>query len=251
VSLSGVLVDRVDRVGARAALERFLTDGGRHQIVTVNTDFVRLADRNPAYRSLLNGADLAVADGMPLVWLSRLAGNPLSERVAGIELVDSCCRLAAREGIPLFLLGAGPGVAPAAAHALTARHPGLRVVGTFTPAFGPATAEGDAEMVAKIREAGRCVLLVAFGAPRQDLFIRSHLQQLDVPIAMGVGCALDIFSGAVRRAPAWMQASGLEWLWRMAQEPRRLWRRYLLQDVPFLFRLGARTLRARAAVSAP
>jgi N-acetylglucosaminyldiphosphoundecaprenol N-acetyl-beta-D-mannosaminyltransferase len=244
VSLSGVLVDRVDRSSAVAAIRGFLTDGGRHQIVTVNTDFIRIADADPDYRAVLNGADLAVADGMPLVWLSRLAGDPIPERVAGIDLVEECCRVAARAGVPVFLLGAASGVGVAAGRALALRHPGLRLAGTFAPAYGPATSEGDAEIVRLIRAAGRCILFVAFGAPRQDRFISAHLSEIDAAIAMGVGGTLDILAGAIPRAPTWMQRTGLEWVWRLAREPRRLWRRYLLQDLPFLAKMGTRALRA-------
>jgi N-acetylglucosaminyldiphosphoundecaprenol N-acetyl-beta-D-mannosaminyltransferase len=251
VSLSGVLVDRVTAADAAAVLARFVRDGGRHQVVTVNTDFVRLADRDHGYRAILNAADLAVADGMPLIWFSRLGKAGLPERVAGIDLVDVCCRLATSYGIPLFLLGAGPDVAASAGRALQSRHPGLRIVGTFAPRFGPATAEDEAQMVDLIRRAGRCILLVAFGAPRQDRFIAAHLEEFDAPIAMGVGGAFDILAGTIPRAPVWMQRSGFEWTWRLVQEPGRLWRRYLLHDVPFLLKLAARAIRGRTAALEP
>lgn len=247
-SVLGVLVDQVDRAGAASMLRRFLRDGGRHQVVTVNIDFLKLADRDPSYRAVLNSADLAVADGMPLVWLSRLARVPLPERVAGLDLIQDLGRIAAREGVPVFLLGAGPGVAEAAARALVARHPSLCIAGTHTPPFGPRTREGDERIVAALRDAGRCVLLVAFGAPRQDVFIHQYLPDLDVPIAIGVGCAFDILAGRVARAPGWMQRAGLEWIWRLAQEPGRLWRRYLLEDLPLLARLVTSLFRDEHAV---
>jgi N-acetylglucosaminyldiphosphoundecaprenol N-acetyl-beta-D-mannosaminyltransferase len=251
IPVCGVLIDRLDRAGASAAIDGFLADGGRHQIVTVNTDFARIADSDPTYRELLNRADLAVADGMPLVWLSRLTGARLPERLAGIDLVDDCCRLAARRGIPVFLLGAGPGVASAAARVLLQRHPRLQIAGALTPAFGPATPEGDADLARQVRAAGRCVLLVAFGAPRQDRFIASQLTHMDVAVAIGVGGTLDILAGAIPRAPGWMQRIGLEWLWRLVQEPRRLWRRYLLEDMPFLAKMGTRAIRGdRAGINA-
>lgn len=243
VVLAGVGVDRVDRRAARFALECFFADGGPHQIVTVNTDFIRLARRDPAFRRTLNGADLAVADGMPLVWLSRLRGTPLPERVAGIELMDDCCEIAARNGVGVFLLGAGPGVAEAAGRVLAERHPGLRVAGTYVPPYGTHTAEEEAGMVAAIRAVGPSVLFVAFGAPRQDSFISRHLAELGAVVAMGVGGSFDILAGAIRRAPKWMQQVGLEWIWRMAMEPGRLWRRYLLQDAPLLGLLVAAALR--------
>lgn len=224
-------------------LERFFTDGGRHQIVTVNADFIRIAQRDGEFRRVLNSADLAVADGMPVVWLSRARGLPVPERVAGIDLIDDCCRLAAQRDVGVFLLGAAPGVAEAAGRELATRHAGLKIVGTYAPPFGSHTPDEDARMTAAIRSAGRCVLFVAFGAPRQDLFIARHLRELDVVVAMGVGCAFDILSGGVLRAPRWMQRSGLEWVWRIAQEPGRLWRRYLIQDAPLLGVLAAAALR--------
>lgn len=229
-------------------LRGFLRDGGRHQIVTVNLDFMRLADRDPAYRAVLNRADLAVADGMPLVWFSRLGTASLPERVAGIDLVEQCCRLATEESVPVFFLGALPGVAAEAARVLSGRYPGLRIAGTYSPPFGPASSEGDEEIVRVVSAAGRCVLLVAFGAPRQDRFISDHLHEFDAAIAMGVGGSFDIFAGTLRRAPFWMQRTGFEWIWRLMQEPRRLWRRYLVEDVPFILRLGARAARGRIAL---
>ena len=243
VELAGVGVHRADRRAVAAILERFFVDGARHQIVTVNADFIRLARRDVEFRQVLNRADLAVADGMPLVWLSRLRGAPIPERVTGIDLIDDCCRIAAERGVGVFLLGAAPGVAEAAGRELARRHAGLQVTGTYAPPFGPPAAEEDARMVSAIRTAGRCLLFVAFGAPRQDLFIARHLGELDVVVAMGVGCAFDILSGAVRRAPRWMQRSGLEWVWRVAMEPGRLWRRYLIQDASLLGGLALAAVR--------
>lgn len=243
IELAGVLVDRVDENAAAAALEGFLADGRSHQIVTVNMDFLRLARHDATFRSLLNRADLAVADGMPVVWLSRLRGDPLPARVAGIELVEECCRLAARDGVGIYLLGAGPGVAEAAGRELAVRHPGLRIAGTMAPPFGAWSAAEEDRIVESIRAAGRCILFVAFGAPRQDRFIAAHLTELGTPVAIGVGCAFDLIVGARRRAPAWMRRAGLEWLWRLAQEPRRLAGRYLLEDLPLVLRLAAGALR--------
>ena len=252
IEVAGVLVDHLDERGATETLERFLADGRSHQIVTVNADFVRIARRDPEYRALLNAADLAVADGMPIVWLSRLRGTPLPARIAGLELVEETCRIAAQSGIGVFLLGAADGVADAAGRTLVSRHPGLRIAGTYAPPFGAWPADEVSRMAEAVRAAGRCVLFVAFGAPRQDRFIRSNLATLDVPIAMGVGCAFDLLAGDVRRAPHWMRRGGLEWLWRLAQEPARLWRRYLLEDGPLVLRLAFAALRdgRRAAADA-
>ncbi len=237
VPLGWVWIDQVDLQSAVERIRQFLLSGAPHQIVTVNLDFLSIAKRQAGFREVINGADLAVADGMPLVWASRLQGQALPERVTGVELVEASCRLAVELDRSVFLLGAAPGVAAGAAHALQARFPGLRIAGVYSPPFGPLSAEEDGRIVAMIREAAPALLFVALGAPRQDLWIHQHLHRLNVPVAMGVGCVFDLLAGVVSRAPAWMQAAGLEWAYRLGQEPRRLWRRYLINDLPTLARL--------------
>lgn len=252
IDLDGTLVDRVDRSEAVERIRGFMQSGSAHQIVTVNLDFLSIAERNPHFRALINSADLAVADGMPLVWLSRLRGTPLAERVAGIELVDESCQMAAQSGRGVFLLGAAPGVARAAGERLQRLHPGLRIVGTYSPPIGPLKRRESDRIVRMIRRATPAFLFVALGAPRQDLWIQAHLGELNVPVAMGVGCALDLLAGVSRRAPMWMQASGLEWAYRLGREPRRLWRRYMLNDLPVFGRLlvsGLRTANEPLAVA--
>jgi N-acetylglucosaminyldiphosphoundecaprenol N-acetyl-beta-D-mannosaminyltransferase len=244
IDLGGTLVDRVDRGAAVERMRAFMEDGSAHQVVTVNMDFLSIAERSPHFRALINSADLAVADGMPLVWLARLRGTPLAERVAGVELVDESCRLAAESGHGVFLLGAAPGVAQIAGERLKARHPGLRVVGTYSPPQGTLKRREDEHIVRMIREASPGFLFVALGAPRQDQWIQSHLAELNVPVAMGVGCVFDVLAGVSRRAPVWMQTAGLEWAYRLGREPRRLWRRYIVNDLPVFSRLLLSGLRA-------
>ncbi len=238
--LGGILLDQVDLADAVERIEGFVMSGRPHQIVTVNLDFLSIAGRNVEFRSTLNAADLAVADGMPLVWLSRLKGQELSERVAGVDLVSESCRLAARLGTSVFLLGAAPGVAETAGRRLESMYPGLRIAGVHSPPMGTLTAEQDEELVEMVRAAGPGLLFVALGAPRQDLWIRQHQPRMQVPVAMGVGCVFDLLAGSVRRAPTWMQNAGLEWAFRLSQEPQRLWRRYLLNDLPTLVRLACK-----------
>ncbi|MGI9146813.1 MAG: WecB/TagA/CpsF family glycosyltransferase [Chloroflexota bacterium] len=237
VELGGVLIDQVDLAGSVERIGEFARSGQAHQVVTVNLDFLSIAERNHEFRATLNAADLAVADGMPLVWLSRLRGQPLPERVAGVELVIASCRLAAELDRSVFLLGAGPGVAEAAGRRLQSLQPGLRVAGAYSPPIGPLQREENQRIVDMVRLSGADFLFVALGAPRQDVWIREHQAQLQMPIAMGVGCVLDLLAGAVSRAPLWMQRAGLEWAFRLSREPQRLWRRYLVNDLPMLGRL--------------
>lgn len=241
IDLGGILLDKVDLAGALQRIEYFVRSGEPHQIVTVNLDFLSIASRDSDFRSTLNGADLAVADGMPLVWLSKLKGEPLEERVAGVELVTQSCSLAAELGASVFLLGAAEGIAEAAGRRLEAMFPGLRVAGTHSPPLGTLSPEENQRMVDLIRLAAPDFLFVALGAPRQDLWISAHQAELQVPVAMGVGCVFDVLAGSVKRAPPWMQRAGLEWAFRLGQEPQRLWRRYLVNDLPLLARLAFRT----------
>jgi N-acetylglucosaminyldiphosphoundecaprenol N-acetyl-beta-D-mannosaminyltransferase len=237
VDLGGTQVDRLDRQAALKRIDGFLWSGQPHQVVTVNLDFLSIAERDDRFRALINAADLAVADGMPLVWLSRLRGEPLVERVAGVELVEDSCALAAQTGHGVFLLGAGPGVAATAAERLKERHPGLRIVGTYSPPKGPLERKESDRLVRMIREAAPGFLFVALGAPRQDIWIHENLRELNVPVSMGVGCVFDLLAGVSSRAPRWMQTAGLEWSYRLLREPRRLWRRYILNDLPLFGRL--------------
>jgi N-acetylglucosaminyldiphosphoundecaprenol N-acetyl-beta-D-mannosaminyltransferase len=239
VELGGAYVDRVNVAGAMERIERFLEDGRSHQVVTVNTDFLRLAERDASFRRVINAADLAVADGMPLVWLSKMKGEAIPERVTGVELVYESCKLAVRTGKSIFLLGAAPGVAARAAERLQALYPGIRIAGTYSPAYGPMSAGEEDRIVEMVREAAPGFLFVALGAPRQDLWLRRNLHRLGVPVCMGVGCVLDLLAGTVNRAPVWMQRAGLEWAFRLGQEPSRLWRRYIVDDLPTFARLAA------------
>lgn len=241
VNLLDTWVDRVaiDEVGER--IDAFVRSGTPHQIVPANVDFLRLGCANPGFRVLVNAADLIVADGMPLVWAARLRNDPLPQRISGVELIHECARVAARRGYSIFLLGAAPGVAGEAAEALLLRYPGLRIAGTYCPPPLPLSAEDNAQVLGAIRAARPDIVLVAFGAPLQEEWIRAHMRRLGVPVCIGVGGAFDMISGRVRRAPLWMQRRGFEWLFRLIQEPRRLWRRYFVHDLPVFLRLMAQS----------
>lgn len=229
--LAGVRVDSVNLDSAVTMIESAITDGVPMQIATVNLDFLVRAQRSAELRQVLQGSDLNVADGMPVVWLSRLAGQPLPGRTAGSDLVPlALSRLAAR-GARVFLLGGGRDVALEAGRRLVAAYPGLVIAGHCEPPMAPIDRLPNRSIVRLIRAARPDVLLVALGNPKQELWIARNRQALGAGVAIGVGCTLDMLAGRSARAPVWMQASGLEWLFRLIQEPRRLFTRYLVDAV--------------------
>ena len=223
IHILGVRVDNVTMEEALAHIAAFVTTGTPHQVVTVNPEFVMTAQRLPAFRAVLNRADLALPDGVGLLWAARRLGTPLQERVAGSDLVPLLAQQAAQHGHRLFLLGAAPGVAERAAQQLAAMAPGVPIVGTYA---GSPRSEEEDEIVQRVRAARPHILLVAYGAPQQDLWIARNLQRLEVPVAMGVGGAFDFLAGVVPRAPRWIRERGFEWLYRLLCQPWR-WRRQL------------------------
>lgn len=249
VNLLNTWIDRVTLETAAEQIAQFVQSRTPHQVVTANVDFIRLGQENLDFQDLINSADLVVPDGMPLVWASRLQGNPLPQRTTGVDLMHVCARIALAQDRSIFLLGAGQGIADEAAMVLTARYPGLRIAGTYSPSR--AMLLDDSETIVRmIREAQPAFLLVALGAPRQEEWIHAHLHALQVPVCIGVGGAFDMVAGRVQRAPIWMQHTGLEWLFRLSREPQRLWKRYLIHDLPVFVRL-VRQSRRSATLPAP
>lgn len=239
VELLGVGIDCVSHDDVLARVRSFIEGGTPRRIVTVNLDYLRLAGNDESFRTTLNTADLAIADGMPLVWASRWSGKPLPQRIAGQDLFDSICRAGGERRWSVFLLGAAPGVAATAGDVMATRYPGLRVAGAYSPPVGKFDPVEEQRIRSMVRSARPDVLFVALGAPRQDIWISESLAGLGVPVAVGVGCSFDVVSGHQLRAPLWMQKVGLEWSFRLLQEPRRLWKRYILGDLPVFVRLAA------------
>lgn len=212
-------------------------------IVTANVDIVRAASRDPELAALVAEAELVVADGMPVVWASRLAGRPVPGRVTGASLLLSLSERAARDGRSVFLLGGEPGVPEAAGRVLAERYPGLRVAGAYAPPFGfDATPAGMRETVEKVAAAAPDLVLVGLGFPKQERTIAALRPHLPHAWYIGCGAAIPMAAGQFRRAPEGLQRVGGEWLFRLLLEPRRLARRYLREDAPFAFRLLAGAL---------
>lgn len=227
VGILGTPVDILNMEEVLARMERFIAERGFHQVATANTDFVINALADPELRSILQAADLVTPDGMPIVWASRLLGAPLPERVTGADIVPRMAERAAHRGWRLYLLGAHPEVARLACARLQADYPGIQIVGCLSPPIVPLDEMEDAPILADIERAEPDILLVAFGNPKQEKWIHRHRERLHrIPICMGVGGTFDFLASRTRRAPVWMQRCGLEWLFRLQNDPGRLWRRY-------------------------
>jgi len=221
----GVRVDCVDMQGALARIEAFVDGGGRHQVATVKPEFVMRAGEDKEFARVLEAADLCLADGSGVVWAARRQGCALSGPVTGTDLIPRLAALCARRHFGLFLLGAAPGVADDLAQRLRAQHPGLQVAAHS----GSPESSADAETVSRIAAERPQVLAVAYGAPKQELWIDRMGGSLGgVSVAIGVGGAFDYLTGRVARAPLWMRRAGVEWLFRLAHQPWRIRRMVVL-----------------------
>jgi len=221
-------------------------DGRGGWVVTPNIDICRQLRRDPAARELISRASLVVADGMPLVWASRLRGDPLPERVAGASLIFTLSAAAAASGKSVYLLGGAPGVPAQAAGALALRYRGLLVAGVDAPPAGFDREPGEfAAVRKKLAEARPDIVFVGLGFPKQERVIAAFAADLPGAWFIGCGAAIPFAAGTLPRAPHWMQQLGLEWTYRLASEPRRLFRRYLVDDLPFALRLLITSAAAR------
>jgi N-acetylglucosaminyldiphosphoundecaprenol N-acetyl-beta-D-mannosaminyltransferase len=227
-------------------LAEALTGGSTRLVVTANAQFYVLAETSFIFRECLKRAETVCADGVSIALATAILSKEKVERLAGVDLVEEICRRGALRGLRVFLLGGRPGSALGLAEILRKRYPGLEVVGTLCPDLGFEKSESELTRVLEhVRSTQPHVIFVALGAPKQELFIDQHLRRLKIPIAVGVGGSFEIITGVTRRAPRTVQRVGLEWLYRLIQEPQRLWRRYLLGNPKFLWLLTCYWLQMR------
>lgn len=219
----GVSIHDVTTEETIAHIARWIETGGVYQIATVNPEFLMKARGDALFRAVLGRTALCIPDGIGVLWAARLRGKRLRERVAGSDLVPRLSAEAAQQGWRVFYLGAASGVAEKTAGILAARYPGLPVAGCYAGSPAP---EEAADIIARVRAARADLLLVAYGAPKQDLWLDRYLAKTGAAVGIGVGGSFDFIAGISRRAPRWIQRIGLEWLCRLALEPWR-WRRQL------------------------
>jgi N-acetylglucosaminyldiphosphoundecaprenol N-acetyl-beta-D-mannosaminyltransferase len=226
LAILGVPFDPLTTDETVALIARMISSGLPHYLATANVDFVVQASEDVELRRILFDAHAVLCDGMPLVWASRKLGNPLPERVTGSDLVPRLLREAEERGWRVYFLGGTDASVAAAAANTQKKHPKLKLVGAYSPPFKPLLEMDHEGILARIREAKPDLLFVAFGCPKQEKWINMHYRRMGVPVSIGVGATIDFLAGTVKRAPVWMQKTGLEWIFRMLQEPRRLAKRY-------------------------
>jgi len=226
VAILGVAIDNLTMDEVLDAVEAKIAEGGFHQIATANVDFLINSVRDDELRETLRRCDIVLADGMPLVWASRLLGTKLKERVTGSDLVPQLARLSAEHGYRIYLLGSDEGSSAGAAAWMRRNFPSVCIAGRYCPKFQPLEEMDHDDILRRIETAQPDILLVAFGNPKQEKWLAMHRHRLKVPVCIGVGGSFDFLSGRTRRAPSWMQRYGMVWFYRMMQEPSRLVKRY-------------------------
>lgn len=231
--MMGCQIDNLSMEETLQTIEGFIESGRPQQHVVVNVDKLVKANRDADLRRIINECALINADGMPVVWASRLLGKGLSERVAGIDLFESLMARSADKGWRVYLLGAREEVVSEVERLYQNKYPGLVIAG-YRNGYWKSDAE-EAQIVEQIKAARTDILFVAISSPKKEQFLGRHQAEMKVPFAMGVGGTFDVAAGKVKRAPLWMQKSGLEWFFRFLQEPRRMFRRYFIDDTAFLW----------------
>ena len=237
VNVLGVGVDPVNPARAVEIIERWIAGRDRQYVCVSGIHGVMESQQDESLRAIHNRAGLVVPDGMPLVWLSRLHGFRQADRVYGPDLLLECCGRSIRTGHRHYFYGGGSGVPEQLVSRLQERFPGLTVAGTFSPPFRPLAPEEDGAVIHRINAAQPDIVWVGLSTPKQERWMAEHRDRLEAPVLIGVGAAFDFHAGLKRQAPRWMQRSGLEWLFRLLSEPRRLWRRYLRNNPLFVWRL--------------
>jgi N-acetylglucosaminyldiphosphoundecaprenol N-acetyl-beta-D-mannosaminyltransferase len=232
----GVGIDSVTMSETLDAAEELVRARKPSYFVTPNVDVLVQLQTDREFKRIYDGASLVLADGMPLIWAGKFLGTPFKAKVSGSDLFVELCKRASEKGFSVYFMGAMPGVAAKAAAILEKRFPGLKVTGTHSPSFGFEKNEDECrEIAAKIKTAKPDILFIGLGSPKQEKWTDRWIAEHQVPLSVMVGISFDYVAGTVKRAPAWMQKSGLEWLFRLCVEPKRLWKRYLVDDPKYFW----------------
>jgi N-acetylglucosaminyldiphosphoundecaprenol N-acetyl-beta-D-mannosaminyltransferase len=246
VNVLGVEISVLDQGRAREFLFAAVRDRRRGYVTVTGVHGVSEAQKDTELKHILNGSLLCTPDGMPMVWMGRLQGHRSIRRVYGPDLMLNLCEHSRQAGLTHFFYGGNPGVTEELKQVMECRFPGLLVVGTYCPPFRPLNANEMAELRARVRETRPDFFWVGLSTPKQERFMATHLSLLpEAKIFLGVGAAFDLLTGRTRQAPRWMQRLGLEWLFRVTQEPKRLWKRYFVNNPLFVLRASGQLIGLR------
>ena len=240
----GIRIDNLTMAEASARIVSLIQGGKANQVCFTNADCMNISVVNPTYRASLAAASLVLADGIGVRIAGAMLDQNVCENVNGTDMFPFLCEALGQAGLSIYLLGGRPGISEAAAQWITEHHPSLRIAGY---AHGFFSKEEEPDVIGRIRESKADIMLLAFGAPRQDIWIAEHLNEFGTKVAIGVGGLLDFYSGRIPRAPIWMRELGMEWFYRFYQEPGRMWRRYFVGNGLFLYRVFREKLRHSAA----
>lgn len=234
VDVLSVNMDAQSFAEASATLLRWARETGKRYVCTCPVYTLMICRERPDVHRAVSAADMVTADGMPIVWLQRRLGVPQAERVYGPDLLLALCEATANTDVSHYFWGGLPGVPEKLAETLVKRFPGLNIAGTYSPPVSELGATSDPAEVERLNASGANIIWVGLGSPKQDLWMELYRPALDAPLLIGVGAAFDLLAGTKRQAPRWMQRTGLEWVYRLLQEPKRLGRRYLVYNPKFI-----------------
>lgn len=228
-------IDNLSMIESIERIDELIQKRRPSYLVTPNVDHLVKLEKDIEFMKVYEEADLILTDGMPLIWISKILKKPIKEKVSGSDIFPKICELASKKHYSIFLLGAAEGVAAKAANNLENKYKGLIIAGTFSPSYGFENDENEVKnIINKINEAKPDILAVGLGAPKQEKFIHKYKNELNVPISLAIGASIDFEAGNIKRAPLYMQKSGLEWFYRFIKEPRRMFKRYFIDDLKIL-----------------
>lgn len=232
IKFMNTCIDNLTMLETLNEIDKLIQKKNCSYVVTPNVDHIVRLEKDAELQKVYKNASLILTDGKPLIWISKWYRTPIKEKISGSDLFPKVCELAANKNYTMYLLGAAEGVADTAARNLMKKYPGLNIVGTYSPPFGFEKNEQEINKIkAQIKDVHPDILIVGLGCPKQEKFMYYHCKELGVPISFGLGASIDFEAGNIKRAPKWMSEHGLEWLYRITQDPKRLVKRYLVDDM--------------------
>lgn len=234
-ALLNTYINNVTMPETIAAIERMITAEKKSYVVAINVDVVMKIENDPYLKKIVDNADMVLVDGKPLVWISKMYGKPLKAKISGSDMVPLLCEVAAEKGYKLFIIGGKDGIAEQAKQKLKTKYPNIKIVGTYAPPFEFEKNEEELNKINQmISEVQPDLLIVCFGCPKQEKWIYENIENYDAKVSICAGATVDFIAGNIRRAPRWMSEHGLEWFYRFLQEPKRMFKRYFIDDVKII-----------------